>query len=217
MASPPKPSAQPNLEQNQTTPPERAPSPVCRLARCLVRPYHPSDASALAQAANSPDVARHMTDLFPSPYTLRDAEDWISTAPPLNYGIFTRYTAEGDELSSPILVGAIGIRGHSAPGVVEVGYWLGREFWGRGLATETLQGFSRWAFTGGVSGLRRLEATVYSPNWRSAAVLSRSGFTFEGIKRKAATKAGVPVDVMMFGLLKEECAGIESAVFELPG
>ena len=52
----------------------------------------------------------------------------------------------------------------------EVGYWLGREFWGRGIATEALAAFL------GIEGRRPLYAYVARQNAASRRVLEKCGF-----------------------------------------
>jgi RimJ/RimL family protein N-acetyltransferase len=66
-------------------------------------------------------------------------------------------------------------------GTARFGYWLGRAFWGRGVATEASRLLSDYALT--VGGLRRIEATVFTENVASARVLEKSGFALEGTLR----------------------------------
>jgi len=56
----------------------------------------------------------------------------------------------------------------------EVGYWLGRAFWGRGIATEALTAFLRLEPT------RPLHAGVAKHNAASLRVLQKCGFTISG-------------------------------------
>lgn len=198
--------------------PTAVPAPILRLTKCVIRPYHPTDAAAVALAANHPEIARNMRNTFPSPYTLRDAEAWLSTASPLNFAILARRGARDDDDSPDdpddsgplLLAGGIGLRRLSdvESRTMEVGYWLGREYWGRGIAGDALRGFSRWAFAT-VPDLLRLEACVFGPNARSAALLASAGYTFEGTRRKAVVKDGVVMDMLMFSLLTEECPGLD--------
>jgi RimJ/RimL family protein N-acetyltransferase len=58
-----------------------------------------------------------------------------------------------------------------ADGRMLVGYWIGREFWGRGLATEAL------AELGDIVDARPLQAEVVSSNVASIRVLEKCGFT----------------------------------------
>ena len=55
-------------------------------------------------------------------------------------------------------------------GKTEVGYWIGREYWGRGVATEALKQFLRIVTT------RPLYAGVVKHNVGSLRVLEKCGF-----------------------------------------
>lgn len=178
------------------------PSPILHTPQTLLRAYHRSDAPALSSAANSLLISRYMTNLFPSPYALPDAYHWISIStervPLRNFAIF--------DPAGTTLLGGIGLK----PGLdveartFEIGYWIAEAAWGRGVATEVVRAFSKWAFEN-IPGLGRLEAGVFAPNEASARVLTKAGYTFEGVRRKAVEKKGVVMDVKMFALLKEEC------------
>ena len=93
---------------------------------------------------------------------------------------------------------------------MEIGYWLGREHWGRGLATEAVRAFGRWAFAA-YPELRRLEAGVFAGNDASARVLAKAGYVLEGRRRDACWKNGAFLDIAMYSLLREECLGAEEA------
>ncbi|MFN8597171.1 MAG: GNAT family protein [Anaerolineae bacterium] len=56
----------------------------------------------------------------------------------------------------------------------EVGYWLGREFWGKGIATQALAAFLE------IVTARPLYAHVVKYNVASIRVLEKCGFVFEG-------------------------------------
>jgi hypothetical protein len=77
-------------------------------------------------------------------------------------------------------VGGIGIR----IGVdvhrqtAELGYWLGQEFWGRGIMTEAVAAFTDFCFE--EFQLRRIHAEPFANNPASARVLEKAGFAFEG-------------------------------------
>jgi RimJ/RimL family protein N-acetyltransferase len=123
-----------------------------------------------------------MTHAFPHPYTLEDARAWIATSsaesPTNNFAI----EVDG------ALAGGAGIRplGGESIGVAEFGYWLGRAYWGRGIATEAAAMLAQHAFE--ERGLRRLEAHVYAPNVASARVLEKIGFTREAVLRSAISE-----------------------------
>jgi ribosomal-protein-alanine N-acetyltransferase len=89
-----------------------------------------------------------------------------------------------------------------ASGRAELGYALGREYWGQGLMREALAALLSAAFGG--MGLRRIEAEVSTRNAASARLLARLGFTKEGLLRKRWVVKGRAEDVEVFGLLQGE-------------
>jgi [ribosomal protein S5]-alanine N-acetyltransferase len=141
---------------------------------CRLRPYRSGDASALCAVADDFDVARWMTRRFPHPYALRDAEEWIAIAMADPRGQILAIEVDGE------IAGGIGVEPLEGErsGTALFGYWLGRAYWGRGIATEAARMLSDFALQSG--GLRRLEATVFAPNAASARVLEKCRFAFEG-------------------------------------
>ncbi|KAF1987599.1 acyl-CoA N-acyltransferase, partial [Aulographum hederae CBS 113979] len=156
-----------------------------------IRIYHPLDALSISHHANDPAIARYMTDAFPSPYTVASAESWIKVATagePEGYMHFALIDARAD---MGIAVGGIGLK----PGVdvqrfgAEVGYWLGRAYWGSGAMVEILKAFTTYAFTRStwptISRFNRLYALVFNGHTASEKTLQRAGFSFEGSMRGA--------------------------------
>jgi len=78
----------------------------------------------------------------------------------------------------------------------EIGYWLGEEFWGRGIATAALLGVTEHAFA--VYDLCRLYAHVFEWNVASARVLEKAGYAFEGRLIKSVTKEGKTIDQLLY-------------------
>lgn len=141
---------------------------------CRLRSYQPGDTAALCVVADDYMVARWMAQRFPHPYTLRDAQDWLAVTTAETRSIYLAIEVEG------ILAGGMGVEvldGERA-GTALFGYWLGRAYWGRGIATDASRTLADVAL--GLGGLRRLEASVFAPNVASARVLEKSGFQLEG-------------------------------------
>jgi len=84
----------------------------------------------------------------------------------------------------------------------EVGYWLAKPFWGRGIMTAVVQQVCRNAFE--EFGLVKVTAHVFSYNPVSARVLEKCGFQQEGFLRKHFLKDGQFIDARLFALLKGE-------------
>jgi RimJ/RimL family protein N-acetyltransferase len=181
------------------------------LGLCSLRPWRDGDQQSLARQANNPKVALHLRERFPRPYTLADAEAWIAVAsvesPALNLAIVVQEQA----------VGGIGL----APGSdihrvsAEVGYWLGEEFWGRGIATCALRGLTHYAFAE-FAILNRLFAYVDADHPASIRVLQKAGFREEGKLIGGAIKQRRIVDQFLFAVQRGEsrtgAAGLSTSV-----
>jgi ribosomal-protein-alanine N-acetyltransferase len=159
----------------------------------VVRPFVVADAAALARHADDRAVWAQLRDRFPSPYTHADAEAFLAlvTAQPTP----TAWCIEaGGEA-----VGAIGLEPLTDIECVsaEVGYWLGRAHWGRGVMGGVVRTFVPWAFDA-FPGLERIFALPFADNVASCRVLAGAGFVVEGRLRHSARKAGVLRDQLLY-------------------
>jgi len=160
-----------------------------------LRPFAPGDRDTLPRIASDERIWRNLTDLFPHPYTLEDADYWLGLC-----------EKEGDQTRSFAiefegqLVGGIGLdllEGEKA-GVGNVGYWITPDFWNRGIATEALRAMTRYAFRS--FPLRRLQANVFGWNPASGRVLEKCGYRLEGRFRGVIVKGGDVTDELWYGL-----------------
>jgi RimJ/RimL family protein N-acetyltransferase len=169
---------------------------------CRLRHYRMSDRDTLLRIANDGEVARNLTDRFPHPYTEDDATRWLATCeaegePTRNFAVEIGGALAGG--------GGVEIREGERAGSAEIGYWLGRAYWGRGVATATARALSVYAFE--TFGLIRLEASVFGWNPASARVLEKAGFQLEGRLRQAVVKDGQRTDLVLYGLVREAVGG----------
>lgn len=151
---------------------------------CLRR-HVPEDAERLAVLLNDPDVTE-MTASVPYPYGRSDAEAFLSAACH-DDGRTVRRAIDWQG----VLVGSIGL-GPRPGGDEEIGYWVGKPFWGQGIATRAVA-----AFLGVLDDLRfggTIKARTVASNLPSQRVLERNGFVYTGEgecvtpAREAATK-----------------------------
>ena len=84
----------------------------------------------------------------------------------------------------------------------EIGYALGRPFWGQGYMHEALLALIDHAF--GALQLHRLEADIDPRNLASARSLERLGFKREGLLRERWIVGGAVSDSALYGLLADE-------------
>jgi RimJ/RimL family protein N-acetyltransferase len=165
----------------------------------LVRPWRREDAAQLPGQAGDRRVSRNMRDLFPYPYTSEDAERFVSMA--LSMSPQTNFAIEvGGRIA-----GGIGyvLHGDVERVGAEVGYWLGVEFWGRGIATAAVRAVTKFAFATHAE-LERLYAVPFASNQASARVLEKAGYVLEGTLRRSAIKDGQVLDQWMYAIVRAD-------------
>lgn len=84
----------------------------------------------------------------------------------------------------------------------EIGYWLGEDYWGRGIMSEAVPAVVSYIFEN--FQINRLFACVLDGNLGSMQVLMQAGFRHEAIMKKAAVKNNQYLDEHVFALLREE-------------
>ena len=146
--------------------------------RLILRPLVPEDAEALHRLVNDWEVTRNLA-VVPFPYPRKLADNWIlSTRRSLAEGRGYQLAITGREGEHETMVGVVGLRIDRTARCGRLGYWVGRRFWGHGVASEAAGRLARWALAN--LDLDRLEAGVITDNPASAAVLRRIGFRQTG-------------------------------------
>jgi [ribosomal protein S5]-alanine N-acetyltransferase len=174
---------------------------ILRGTHSLLRPWQVDDAPALAAAANDIRIWRTVRDRFPHPYTLDAANQYIALHSP---------PADITQLAITVnhtVVGGIGwIPGTDIHRITaELGYWLGVDFWGRGIATDAVRTLTPALFAAHPI-LHRLFAVVSDNNPASVRVLEQGGFTREGTLRQNAIKDGVVGDSILYARVRTDPA-----------
>jgi RimJ/RimL family protein N-acetyltransferase len=114
------------------------------------------------------------------------------------------YLLVEDRLSG-VFIGECGFdiqRKEERGGIAEAGYFLARERWGKGYATEILRALIDYCFR--ELALHKVIATCDSRNLRSAHVMEKCGMTREGILRLQRYSGGQWVDEYLYGILNEK-------------
>lgn len=135
--------------------------------RLLLRPMRATDIPAIAIGLNDWTIAQWLART-PYPYVAPDLDAYAAEAAAAHaagrFAIADRTT--------DALLGAIGVENGTHER--ELGYWLGRDHWGRGVMSEAVAAIIAHAFT--ALGVRRLYATTDPDNAASQRVLVKAGF-----------------------------------------
>jgi RimJ/RimL family protein N-acetyltransferase len=154
------------------------------LEQCMIRPWRLEDAESVARHADNRKIWLTVRDLFPHPYTVQDAHEFLQRA--MSEQPEMKFCIEIDGAAG----GAIGVR----PGqdvhryTATVGYWLGEQFWGHSIMTEPVTAVTDFCFDN--FPLRRISAEVFSSNPASTRVLEKAGFSLEGRLKNTSLKTG---------------------------
>jgi RimJ/RimL family protein N-acetyltransferase len=178
-----------------------------RTKRLLLRPGFPEDAQALAEAIADQAIVRNLATA-PWPYALRDAEAFL--AAPRDPVLPSFLIAERTD-GAPRLVGACGL-GRRPSGAVELGYWVARQHWGRGIATEACAALIDIA---GALRLPQLEGSHFVDNPASGRVLEKLGFEPTGIvapRLSCARGEQAPSKLLRLRLCKQQRAKMEETL-----
>lgn len=167
----------------------------------ILRELRLGDAAALQKQADNPGIACFLFDRFPSPYTLPDAIDFIRLR--MVDEIQTKFAI----VVAGELAGVIGIdfREDIYRKAPLIGYWLGQQYWGRGIMTEAVKLMVDYGFA--TLDIVRLQAGILGNNPASIRVLEKAGFKKEGVLRGGIIKNDVILDEHIYGILKSDWAG----------
>lgn len=162
------------------------------LPHCVLRTWRAADKADLVRHANNRGVWRNMTHTFPHPYTPDDADLWLAIAADPGPSIQLAIAIDDRAVGGVGVIAGEGIYCATA----QFGYWLGEEYWGRGIATAAARTLADRL--GRERLFARLEAQVFEWNPASMRVLEKAGFTRDAVLRSAATKDGLLIDTVLY-------------------
>jgi ribosomal-protein-serine acetyltransferase len=168
---------------------------------CSIRPHEADDANRLWEAARE-----SVAEVFPwlawchAQYSLTEAIEWVNSRAAL--------AKEGAEYNFAIVgtdgrfLGGCGLnqinRIHK---LANLGYWVRSSAAGRGVAREAVRQLAEFAFQN--TDLVRLEIVCPTGNHRSQHVAEGAGAVREGTLRHRLLVHGIPVDAVMYSLVRE--------------
>jgi ribosomal-protein-alanine N-acetyltransferase len=183
-------------------------------AEVALRPWTLGDAEPLVRLGDDRNIWRNLRDRFPRPFTVPAADLWLG-----------EHIDDDDVINWSQRSFAIWWRDQLTGGVhlkrrenehricADLTFWVGRPFWGRGIATAAVRAGTAYAFDV-LLGLERVQTFVFDwtaessrvpegPGYAEAArVLENAGYTFEGRLRHYALKDELYGDALLYARLR---------------
>ncbi len=156
------------------------------------------DKSAYVRYLNETDEFKTHTTTIPFPYFKVDADQWIAKT--LHESLSCNHRRAWAIRHYLEMIGGISLFDFVETERAEIGYWLAKPIWGQGIMTQVVRRLCSFAFE--QYNLHRIDARVFATNLRSTGVLRNAGFELEGRLRNYRMLNGIPIDDLIFGLLR---------------
>src|SRR5436190_7614682 len=145
--------------------------PVIRSSRLTLRAPRPADAPRISTLCDDVDIPR-MTTRMPWPYGLAEAQAFIALVASQDPSRDNTFLIDHDGE----VIGCVGLFMRDRH--PEIGYWIGRDYWGRGFATEAARATLKWARDDWRKKV--VVAGHFADNPASGLVLNKLGFLYTG-------------------------------------
>lgn len=173
------------------------PTPILHSTRLKLRFFEPSDAPVVDLLLGDSDAS---TAIMPQPYDDGPGVVWVADHQSkyeeelINFAITLKSTA--------VLIGGIGLRINPSFDRAELGYWIGKPFWGQGYCTEAARTILLYSFT--TLNLNRVFSSHDLDNLASGKVLEKIGMKKEGVARQHYKAQDKYTDSVEYGILRSE-------------
>ncbi|MBU7555230.1 GNAT family N-acetyltransferase [Pediococcus ethanolidurans] len=163
--------------------------------RLLLRPVTVEDVEDMYEYASDPETVKY---IYARHKNLDDTRTQI-----LNYFVKDPEGKWGIELkSSHKLIGSIDFRLDAKDLKAEIGYAIGRNYWGNGFAPEAAKRLLKMGFND--LGLKRIDALHCSENLKSGRVMQKIGMQKEGLLKNNTQLKGRTVDDILYAITDDQ-------------
>ena len=176
---------------------------IIETERLRLRPFNLQDVEDVFSYATDVQWARYLP--VPQPYTRKNAEEFVARQVLLEREKHPSWAIEHNE----VVIGGIDLTLDFENHVGELGYSVGRKYWGRGFATEATRAVIDTAFHA-YKDLNRVRAMADSRNVGSLKVMEKIGMTREGVLRQNRLFRGECIDEVWYGLMRREWESLTS-------
>ncbi len=171
---------------------------IIETRRLRLRPLRNDDASAIAKLINDYEISKNLARV-PFPYTIADADEFLGWVK--NSTLKSRFSAICLAATRDQLMGAISYEWNEGKQNAELGYWLVKDFWGKGLMSEAARAMVNHAFT--VANIDVLVSCYFDENPASGKVLLNAGFEAVGTCQQMSKAQAKEVPATSMRLTRE--------------
>lgn len=162
--------------------------------RLLLRPFQDGDVEDALAYRNDKEFARFLPHI-PQPFTKRDAEEFVRRNMSELWEQFPTFAV----VLSGKLIGTVNLNVDAKTRTAMLGYAIGRDWWNRGIATESARSTIAWGIE--TFGLARIWASTDLRNVRSLRVLEKLGMQREALRvNDHAGRDGELIDEVVYGI-----------------
>ncbi len=165
----------------------------------ILKEIEAHDITKIHAGLSDPEITKYYDVHFATLEATKEQMDWYKSlkleGTGIWWGIYDKKTKE--------FCGAGGFNGlDRTHKKAEIGLWLLKEFWGKGILTKVMPLLFEYGFT--KLGLNRIEGFVVSENTKCKKALEKINFTYEGTMRECEIKNGEKINVDFYSILKSE-------------
>lgn len=188
------------------------PIPILQADLYILRLIQKKDIKSIHNHINNWNIAKMLSNV-PFPYSNELLEKWIkSIIQQIDAGKSYHFSIINPTDDSETIMGCIGLTLNTAQQSAEIGYWIGQEYWGKGIATKAMQRLTNWALAH--LNINYIQATAADDNPASIAVLKKCGFKLFGQGKEKFLARTTEQPVSYFLLQREDiCPTKKKPVF----
>ena len=164
-----------------------------------MRTLVPADVAPVFELASAREIAENT--FVPHPYSREAAQEFVDRVRE-QWSTDEAYVFAIVDKASDAFVGVMGIHPEATHNSATVGYWIGKPFWGRGIATAALRLLIRFGFE--QLELNRIEAGHLDHNAASGRVMQKANMRCEGRRRQSQLHRGKYKDAVWYAIIRED-------------
>lgn len=165
----------------------------------ILKEIKPTDIKNIHKGLSNPEITKYYDVHFATLEETKEQMDWYENLKKEGTGIWWGIYDQKDNQ----FCGAGGFNGlEKQHQKAEIGLWLLKEYWGKGILKEVMPKLFEQGFT--VLNLNRIEGYVVSDNVKCKNALEKINFKYEGTMRECEIKNDKKISVDIYAILKNE-------------